>query len=82
MFKTIPISPEQSGTIHLKLKRKMSMRSHYIYERIRPAIVYEAGKLLIDTPLCKKEGVTLNEIWQDQNITVFNADSEGVKLKT
>ncbi|CAG9799161.1 unnamed protein product [Chironomus riparius] len=36
MFKTIPIKPEQSGVIHLKLKRRIGMQNHYLYERIPP----------------------------------------------
>ncbi|CAG9807951.1 unnamed protein product [Chironomus riparius] len=75
MFKTIPIKPEQSGVIHLKLKRRIGMQNHYLYERIRPAVVYEAGKILVQTPLYIKEGINLDESWQVGANDIFNSDS-------
>ena len=80
MFQTIPIKPEQSGVIHLKLKRRMGMQNHYLYERIRPAVVYEAGKVLVQTPLYIKEGINLDESWQNDANDIFNSDpTEGKK---
>ena len=74
MFDAIPIKPEQSGTIHLKLKRKMQYQSHYIYERIRPAVVFKAAKFLVNTPLYKEHDIKLSETWENENITLFNSD--------
>jgi hypothetical protein len=80
MFKTIPIKPEQSGVIHLKLKRQMRMQNHYLYERIRPAVVYEAGKVLVQTPLYIKEGINLDDSWQNDANEIFNSDpAEGMQ---
>ena len=66
---SIPIRPEQTGTIQLKLKRKMEYVQHYKYETIRPAMVYEAAKLLVQTPLYQAEGITLDD-------SFANADME------
>lgn len=74
MFKAIPIRPEQAKVVHLKLKRKLAYNSHYIYERIWPQNVYQAGEILVATELCMNEGVTLDETWPELNITEFNAD--------
>ena len=74
MFTSIPIRPEQTGTIHLKLKRQMALQSHYQYERIRPSAVFEAGQLLVKTPLFVSENITLNNDWQQENNEIFNVD--------
>lgn len=74
VFKTIPISPSQSGTIQLKLKRKMVFKHSYLYETIRPLNVFEAGKLLVQTPLYQEEGINLDEFWPQQSSNIFNPD--------
>lgn len=65
MFTSIPIRPQDAGVIHVKLKRKMSYRSHYQYERIRPKLIYEAAQLLVQTHLYEEAGVTLDTTWND-----------------
>jgi hypothetical protein len=71
MFRTIPIRPEESQVIQLKLKRKLAYNSHYIYERIRPHVVYAAGQYLVETNLYKDHGVTLREDWPELDTMEF-----------
>lgn len=83
MFKTIPINPENARVIHLKLKRKTSYKSHYLYERIRPNKVYEAAELLIKSPLYTKHQIQLSDSWEElreENDIIFNADENEGKI--
>lgn len=78
MFETIPINPNQANVIHLKLKRKNTYESHYLYERIRPKLIYEAAKILWDTPLYKTHDppITLQENWELRNQFAATFDAE------
>lgn len=75
MISSIPIRPEQTGTIQLKLKRKMAYKHHYMYENIRPEKILKAALYLVETPLYKdEEKITLNGDWNGQDITIFNVN--------
>ncbi|KAG5672958.1 hypothetical protein PVAND_003045 [Polypedilum vanderplanki] len=67
----IPQPPEESGIIEVSLMRRMEYRNAYLKERIRPAEIWEAARLLCDTPLYKQENITLN-IAMDPNIIAPN----------
>lgn len=75
MFKQIPIKPEDSGVIQLKLMRHMDHKTHYLYETIRPHKVYEAAMYLKDTPLYQKYKIEIDETWpKDDTEMEFKVD--------
>jgi len=45
------------ATVQVKLKRHLDHKSDYMYERIRPAVVCDALRCLIDAPLNRKYGI-------------------------
>ena len=53
----------QSQTIQLQLFRKLSFSKPYLYETIRPNVVFEAARYLSNTELFKLEKVVLSEDW-------------------
>jgi len=65
----IPRPFNQTGTVHIKLMRRMSYSKPYMEERIRPYHVYQAAKYLIKTELYKKEDVRLCEDWNIHGIS-------------
>lgn len=68
-IQAIPARPEDSGVIELSLKRKMSYKSSYLKEMVRPGIIWKAAILLCGTPLYIKEGIHLDyEFKVDGNI--------------
>ena len=81
MFKKIPINPNNTGIIHLKLKRKQNYTSHYLFERIRPKAVFEAAQVLANSELYKDLGIIFDQTWLDENqhMVSLNTDStEGI----
>ncbi|KAG5666226.1 putative ATP-dependent DNA helicase PIF1, partial [Polypedilum vanderplanki] len=57
---SIPRPPEESGVIEISLMRRMEYKNAYLKEMIRPADVWAAARLLCDTPLYKRENITMN----------------------
>lgn len=76
MFESIPIRPDQTETIQLKLKRMLKFKHEYMYETIRPVKVWEAASYLVTTPLYKKENVTLDIDWMNSNIVQFISEED------
>lgn len=60
----IPMLPNETQTIQVKLKRKMEYKQHYQYETIRPEVVFAAARYLVTTPLYQKYNINLNETWE------------------
>uniref|UniRef100_A0A8D9E244 ATP-dependent DNA helicase n=1 Tax=Cacopsylla melanoneura TaxID=428564 RepID=A0A8D9E244_9HEMI len=60
MTKILPRKFDNMSTIQIKLKRHVDHRSDYMAETIRPAVVCEALKHLVTTPLYEKLGITLD----------------------
>jgi len=65
---SIPRPADKTGTIHIKLQRKMSYTRPYMEERVRKYAVFRAAKYLVGTELYKKEDVQLCEEWQNTSI--------------
>ncbi|KAL8567302.1 hypothetical protein ACOMHN_023345 [Nucella lapillus] len=66
----LPRSFSDAQTIQIKLMRKMCYRGHYIFKTVRPHAVYEAARILVNTPLYKEHGITtLAEDWLQQHPT-------------
>jgi len=76
--RSLPRMLNDDETIHVKLKRKVSYSSCVAQEMIRPNKVYNAVKYLVEKPLFKSEGITLNENWLILNgnqVTVDKSDT-------
>jgi len=57
----LPRTFDDSSTVQVKLMRRMRYSVPYLYETIRPAIVYRAAKYLIGTELY--ENIALSDDW-------------------
>jgi hypothetical protein len=78
----LPRSLNESETVQLKLKRKLIYNRTYIYETIRPKVIYDAAKYLVKQPLYQQEGIVLSDSWlnsfdnqqlSDFDVTVYNS---------
>ena len=66
----ITTSPERSGIILLKLKRKLEFRGHVYFQPVRPQVVLDALKWLkTNNPLYSNIGVDIDNI--DTNLTTL-----------
>ncbi|KAB0799246.1 hypothetical protein PPYR_07126 [Photinus pyralis] len=81
-IESIPARPEDSGIIELSLVRKMCYRSVYMKERVRPAIIWKAAKMLTETPLYIGEGIGLNPKYEsnDVNAPTINLDETNAEI--
>lgn len=62
----LPRSLNKSQTIPIKLKRRLSFKHCYQFQNIRPTIVIEAAKYLINTSeLYQNEGIQVADAWLD-----------------
>jgi hypothetical protein len=59
----LPRKFDEVSTVQVQLMRRMSYRSAYMYETIRPLKVYNAVKCLMQSELYKSENVVLSEDW-------------------
>ena len=54
----------ESQTIPIKLKRRLSYKHHYQFQNVRPKKVLDAAKYLVDTSdLFKTEGIEVQNAW-------------------
>jgi len=61
---TLPRPVNESQTIPIKLKRKLSYKHHYQFQSVRPRKVLEAAKHLVETSeLFQKEHIEVQENW-------------------
>lgn len=61
IFKTIPINQDNLSIIDLEWKRKECFTHSYQKETIRRRIIFEAAKVLIQTPLYIEHEITIDE---------------------
>ena len=61
---TLPRPTNESQTIPIKLKRKLSYKHHYLFQNVRPRKVLEAAKYLVETSeLFQNEHIEVQENW-------------------
>ena len=61
---TLPRPINESQTIPIKLKRKLSDKHHYLFQNVRPRKVLEAAKYLVETSeLFQNEHIEVQENW-------------------
>ena len=61
---TLPRPINESQTIPIKLKRKLSYKHHYQFQSVRPRKVLEAAKHLVETSeLFQKEHIEVQDNW-------------------
>ena len=80
---TVSVLPRQFNNceiIQLNLVRRMSDNHSYMYETVRPKVVIEALKELINTPLYVDEGVSMCDNWshQSQDLVDFIVNTDNV----
>ncbi|XP_078383840.1 uncharacterized protein LOC144666317 [Oculina patagonica] len=72
----LPRPINESQTIPIKLKRRLSYNHHYQFQNVRPQKVLDAAKYLVDTSdLFKSEGIEVQNTWLD-NITLQSCGHE------
>ena len=63
---TLPRPINESQTIPIKLKRKLSYKHHYQFQNVRPGKVLEAAKHLVKTSeLFQNENIDVQDNWLD-----------------
>lgn len=82
---SLPRRFENTETIHLLFKRRTRYKSAIYHETVRPKVIYDLTKHLIEnSELYKKEGVQLNEEWfqheQHSDIT-FASEEDLMQLQ-
>ena len=61
---TLPRPINESQTIPIKLKRKLSYKHHYLFQNVRPRKVLEAAKYLVETSeLFQNEHIEVQKNW-------------------
>lgn len=66
--KALPRNMNDSETIPVKFKRRLSYKSHIVYEQIRPERVIKAAKWLVEnSSLFQSEGIYVKENWTDHS---------------
>ena len=67
----------ESQTIPIKLKRRLSYKHNYQFQNVRPKKVLDAAKYLVDTSdLFKSEGVEVQSTWLDNISLQSNTNDE------
>ncbi|OXA48651.1 uncharacterized protein LOC110855134 [Folsomia candida] len=61
--KVIPRRFDETSTVQVQLKRRMTYKLPYMFETIRPYKVFHAANYLVRTELYKKEKVFLSSDW-------------------
>src|SRR5882757_9759357 len=67
----LPRTFDKSETIQILLKRMIKHKSSYLNEFVRPAVIFEAAKFLIQSPLYIEEGIALSNDW----LATYNSES-------
>jgi len=63
---SLPRPIDESQTIPIKLKRRLSYKHHYQFQNVRPKKVLDAAKYLVGTSdLFKSEGIEVQNAWID-----------------
>ena len=76
-IKSLPRIINDSETIMLKLKRKLSYKHHIAFENVRPNKVFAAAQgLLLYSSLFRNEGIVVNETWLEKNRTTASCPFE------
>ncbi|KAK3921602.1 Cytochrome P450-terp, partial [Frankliniella fusca] len=62
----LPRMDSEDDTLLVQLMRRMSDKTPYAFENVRPEKVFNAAKYLDNTPLYKQHKISLNENWLQQ----------------
>ena len=66
----LPRPINESQTIPIKLKRRLSYKHHYQFQNVRPKKVLDAAKYLVQTSdLFKSEGIEVQSGWIDNTLS-------------
>ena len=60
MVQVLPRAFDNLATVQMKLKRHMLHQSHYLFETVRPAAVCDALEQLVETPLYRANGISID----------------------
>ena len=71
----LPRTLNESLTIPIKLKRRLSYKHYYLFQQIRPKKVLDAAKYLVETSeLFQNEGIEIRNSWIDSIAGDVNND--------
>ncbi|GIY68381.1 protein farnesyltransferase subunit beta [Caerostris darwini] len=62
----LPRNVNDSATIYVKLKKRLSFKSHFMYQCVNPNRVYNAALYLMNKPLYQSQNVNINLEWLEK----------------
>ncbi|GIY13760.1 hypothetical protein CDAR_531401 [Caerostris darwini] len=62
----LPRNVNDSATIHVKLKKRLSFKSHFMYQCVNPNRVYNAALYLMNKPLYQSQNVNIDLEWLEK----------------
>lgn len=63
--KAIPRTMDDTSTVQVKFMRRQIYRRPVYHANIRPYVVRNAAKALVETPLFKKHNIVLSQEWEN-----------------
>ncbi|GIY00702.1 ATP-dependent DNA helicase [Caerostris darwini] len=67
----LPRNVNDSATIYVKLKKRLSFKSHFMYQCVNPNRVYNAALYLMNKPLYQSQNVNIDLEW----LEIFRTES-------
>ncbi|GIY20792.1 ATP-dependent DNA helicase [Caerostris darwini] len=62
----LPRNVNDSATIYVKLKKRLSLKSHFMYQCVNPNRVYNAALYLMNKPLYQLQNVNIDLEWLEK----------------
>ncbi|GIY66733.1 ATP-dependent DNA helicase [Caerostris darwini] len=62
----VPRNVNDSATIYVKLKKRLSFKSHFMYQCVKPNRVYNAALYLMNKPLYQSQNVNIDLEWLEK----------------
>ncbi|GIY77020.1 ATP-dependent DNA helicase [Caerostris darwini] len=62
----LPRNVNDSATIYVKLKKRLSFKSHFMYQCVNPNRVYNAALYLMNEPLYQSQNVNIDLEWLEK----------------
>lgn len=83
MITTLPRNFNSLSTLQIKLKRHMEHKSDYMHETVRPHLICEAIDYLKNTPLYKKNKITINkDFFQRYDKNILNKTKNSIHCES
>ncbi|GIY84996.1 ATP-dependent DNA helicase [Caerostris darwini] len=78
----LPRNANDSVTIYVKLKKRLSFKSHFMYQCVNPNRAYDAALYLMNKPLYQSQNVNIDLEWLEIFRTESNSSNAFADLNT